>query len=200
MHAKAQIILKKLFQWVKPLITAFIVIALLQVTGLMSSVSSFTQSALLKTGIRNASTKPLKNPESFDYNFTLRTLNGQRIKFEDFKGKVVFLNLWATWCGPCRSEMPTIQSLYEKVGSDDVVFVILSVDYDKDEPKITPYITRNKYTFPVYRPSGSLTSQLDVPGIPTTLIIDKEGKIVRKEVGATNFDTEKFRKFILSLR
>jgi len=192
--------LKTVIQWVKPIITAFIVIALLQVTGLMSSVSSFTQSALLKTGIRNASTKPLRNPEPFDFNFTVRTLDGQRIKFEEFKGKVILLNLWATWCGPCRAEMPTIQRLYQKVDTADVKFVILSVDKDKDEPKITSYLERNKYTFPVYRPSGYLTSQLDVPGIPTTLIIDKEGKIVGKEVGATNFDTEKFRKFLQSLR
>jgi hypothetical protein len=96
--------------------------------------------------------------------------------------------------------MPTIQSLYEKIDSTEIAFVILSVDRDKDEPKIHPYLNKNNYTFPVYRPSGYLTSQLDVPGIPTTLIISKEGTIVRKEVGATNFDTEKFRKFLLSLR
>jgi thiol-disulfide isomerase/thioredoxin len=191
--------LKKVFQWIKPIATAVIILALLQGTGLLSSVSVFTQAALLKTGIRNADAKVMRKPELFDYNFVLRTPTGERINFDQYKGKVVFLNLWATWCGPCRAEMPTIQGLYEKLDTTNVVFVILSVDKDKDEPRIASYLSKYNYTFPVYRPSGYLTTQLDVPGIPTTFIINKEGKIVSKEVGATNFDTAKFRKFLLSL-
>lgn len=189
----------KVLNWLKPILGAAILIAVLQVTGLMSSVSYYTQSAMLKIGIRNASAKPLKNPEDFDYNFTLRNNAGERISFDKYKGKVVFLNVWATWCGPCRMEMPTIQALYEKLDTAGVEFVILSVDRDSDEPKIAKYIKQYSYTFPVFRPSGTLTSQLDVPGIPTTLIINKEGKIVGKEVGATNFDTPKFKKFLMSL-
>ncbi len=191
--------LLRIFNWIKPILGALIVIALLQATGLMGSVSYYAQSALLKTGVRNANAKPLKNPEAFDYNFKLRTASGERVSFEQYKGKVVFLNLWATWCGPCRAEMPTIQTLYEKMDTTGVEFVILSVDRDSDEPKIAKYLNQYQYTFPVYRPSGTLTSQLDVPGIPTTFIINKEGKIIAKEVGATNFDTPKFRKFLLSL-
>lgn len=191
--------LKQILNWIKPVIGALLLIAVLQATGLMSSVSFYAQSALLKTGVRNASTKPLKNPETFDYNFTVRNTAGERIKFERYKGKVVFLNLWATWCGPCRAEMPTIQTLFEKMDSTGVEFVILSVDRDSDEPKIAKYINQYQYSFPVYRPSGMLTPQLDVPGIPTTFIINKEGKIIAKEVGATNFDTPKFRKFLSQL-
>lgn len=191
--------LLKIFNWLKPVLLAFILIALLQVTGLMSSVSYYAQSALLKTGIRNASENSLKKPEPFDYNFTVRNAAGERVSFEQYKGKVVFLNLWATWCGPCRAEMPTIQSLYEKMDTTGVEFVILSIDRDSDEPKIAKYIKQSKYTFPVYRPSGKLTAQLDVPGIPTTFIINKQGMIVSKEVGATDFDTSKFRKFLSEL-
>jgi thiol-disulfide isomerase/thioredoxin len=191
--------LKRILSWLKPILGAFILIALLQVTGLMSSVSYYAQSALLKTGIRNASTKTLKDPENFDFKFAVRTTSGEKIPFERYKGKVIFLNLWATWCGPCRAEMPTIQSLYDKVDTTAVKFVILSLDRDADEPKIAKYISQFNYTFPVYRPSGYLTAQLDIPSIPTTLIINKEGKIVSKEVGATDFDTPKFKKFLLSL-
>lgn len=191
--------LTRILNWIKPFLGAFIILALLQLTGLMGSVSYYAQSALLKTGIRNASVEPDKSPEAFDYNFTVRTSSGERVKFEDYKGKVVFLNMWATWCGPCRAEMPTIQSLYEKIDTTGIQFVILSIDRDGDEPKIAKYLKQYEYTFPVYRPSGTLTSQLDIPSIPTTLIINKEGQIVRKEVGATNFDTPKFRKFLLSL-
>jgi thiol-disulfide isomerase/thioredoxin len=189
----------RILSWIKPIIGAFIVIALLQATGLVSSVSHYTQTALLQSGVLNASAKPLRKQEAFDYNFVLRNTAGERIKFEQYKGKVIFLNIWATWCGPCRREMPTIQSLYEKMDSTGVEFVILSVDRDADEPKIGRYIDQYKFSFPVYRPSGTLTEQLDVPGIPTTFVISKEGKIVSKEVGATNFDTPKFRKFLSEL-
>jgi thiol-disulfide isomerase/thioredoxin len=191
--------LKRILSWLKPVLGALILILLLQVTGLMSSVSFYAQTALLKTGIRNANAKSLKNPEPFDFNFSLRSLDGKRIPFERYKGKVVFLNLWATWCGPCRAEMPTIQSLYETVDTTAVKFVILSIDRDSDEAKVGKYISQSGYTFPVYRPSGYLTSQLNIDYIPTTFIINKEGKIVSKEVGGTNFDTAKFRKFLLSL-
>jgi thiol-disulfide isomerase/thioredoxin len=189
----------RVFNWIKPILGAAIVIALLQATGVMGSVSYYAQSTLLKIGIRNASTKPLKNPETFDYNFTLRNAAGERITFDQYKGKVVFLNVWATWCGPCRAEMPTIQGLYEKMDTTGVEFVILSIDRDSDEPKIAKYINQYKYTLPVYRPSGTLSEQVDTQYIPMTLIINKEGKIVNKEVGATNFDTPKFRKYLLSL-
>ncbi|MEI9920100.1 MAG: TlpA disulfide reductase family protein [Bacteroidota bacterium] len=189
----------QILSWLKPLLGAFILITLLQVTGLMGSVSSYAQSALLKTGVRNAKAKTLKNAETFDFNFTIRDLNGKRVPFEKYKGKVIFLNLWATWCGPCRGEMPTIQSLYEKVDTSAVKFVILSIDRDSDEAKVGKFVSQYNYTLPIYRPSGYLTKQLDVDYIPTTLIISKEGKIVSKEIGGTNFDTAKFRKYLLSL-
>jgi thiol-disulfide isomerase/thioredoxin len=191
--------LKNILEWLKPLATAIIILALLQLTGLLSSVSTLTQAALLKTGLRNADVEVMRKSEAFDYNFVVRNKAGERVKFDQYKGKVIFLNLWATWCGPCRAEMPTIQTLYQKMDTTDVVFVILSIDRDQDEPKIASYLNKYKYTFPVFRPSGQLTSQLDIPSIPTTFIINKKGMVVSKEVGATNFDTARFRKFLLSL-
>lgn len=192
-------ILARILQWLKPFLVAFILVAVLKVTGLLGGVQVFAQTALLHTGVMNADGETVKEPEVFDYNFTVRNTAGERIKFDQYKGKVIFLNVWATWCGPCRAEMPTIQKLYEKMDSTNVVFVILSIDRDRDEAKVGSYIDKYKYTFPVYRPSGTLTEQLNVPYIPTTLIINKEGKIVSKEVGGTNFDTAKFRKFLLGL-
>jgi thiol-disulfide isomerase/thioredoxin len=189
----------RILNWLKPIIGAVVIIALLQATGLLSSVSVFTQTALLKVGVRDASSSEMKKPEPFDFGFTIKNSAGEKFNFEQFKGKVVFLNLWATWCGPCRAEMPTIQALYNKMDSSKVVFVMLSIDRDSDQPKIRNYINKYKYTFPVYQPSGPLTSQLDVPSIPTTFVINKEGKIVSKEVGTTNFDTSRFRKFLTAL-
>lgn len=132
----------------------------------------------------------------FNYAFTIKDLEGNIKSFDDYKNKVIFLNLWATWCGPCRAEMPSIQKLYNKTQSDDMVFIMLSIDREEDEAKVKNYIKRNNFSFPVVMPAGNLTAQLDVPSIPTTFIIDKEGKIIYQKVGSTNYDTEKFRKML----
>ena len=168
----------------------------MQVTGLMGTVSFFTQSAALHTGLLNADTDELAAPEKFDYNFAVKDLAGNKINFEKFKGKVIFINLWATWCGPCRAEMADIQNLYSKIKNDKIVFVMLSIDEDKNKTKVESYIRNKAFTFPVFMPSGYLSEQLNVPSIPTTFVISKDGKIIMKEVGTKNYNTDKFKKFL----
>jgi thiol-disulfide isomerase/thioredoxin len=131
-------------------------------------------------------------PKSFDYSFTIKDLSNKKISFEQFRGKVVFINLWATWCGPCRAEMPTIETLYRKVQHNDIQFIMLSVDEDADQHKVRRFIEKNNYSFPVYMPSGNLPPLLQVPSIPTTFIVDKRGNIVRKKVGMNDFSTTEY--------
>jgi thiol-disulfide isomerase/thioredoxin len=154
----------------------------------------------MKTGIMDASPgNDSGAAEVFDYNFQIKTLTGEAIDFNQFKGKVVFVNLWATWCGPCRFEMPSIQELYNGVDKDKIQFVMLSLDRNEDLPKIVKYVEKNKFTFPVFQPKGFLPSAFDVPSIPTTFIIDKNGKVVSKKVGTTNFNTKKFKNYLEGL-
>ncbi|MBI3481728.1 MAG: TlpA family protein disulfide reductase [Bacteroidetes bacterium] len=112
---------------------------------------------------------------------------------------MVFLNLWATWCGPCRSEMPSIQKLYEGVDKEKISFVILSLDDERLSKKVKSFVERSGFTFPTYTNTGHLTEQLQVPSIPTTFVIDQEGYIALKEVGMRNYNTPKFKKFIEQL-
>jgi thiol-disulfide isomerase/thioredoxin len=189
----------KVFNFLKPILTVAVIFILLQVTGLIGGVSYVTQSAAMKTGLLDADASNTEDPIPFDFNFSVKDLQGSKIPFDQFKGKVIFLNLWATWCGPCRAEMPTIQKLYNEVPNDKIVFVMLSLDKDQDKDKIVQYIKSKSFSFPVYQPSGYLTEQMNVPSIPTTFVISKEGKIVSMEVGTTNFNTSKFKKFITGL-
>jgi thiol-disulfide isomerase/thioredoxin len=179
-------------------LTFVILLVVLNYTGLIGSISSATQSAFLKTGLLDAELDDTKS-EIFNYNFTIKDLSGKRFSFEQYKGKVVFINLWATWCGPCRAEMAGIQKLYESVAADSISFIMLSLDRDADQEKVVKYVNTKGFSFPVYLPSGRLTEQLSVPSIPTTFVIGKDGKIVAKEVGTTNFNTDKFRKFLRQL-
>ncbi len=186
----------RFIEFVKPVIGTLIVIGLLQATGFMGTVSFFTQTAALHSGLLNAGYEERKNPQDFDYNFTIKDLAGNKINFEQFKGKVIFLNLWATWCGPCRAEMADIQKLYSRIDNDKITFVMLSIDEDKNKAKVDSYIHNKSFTFPVFMPSGYLSEQLNVPSIPTTFIISKDGKIILKEVGTKNYNTDKFKKFL----
>jgi len=189
--------MNKIIEYLKPWAGAVIIVVVLHFTGLLSSISFLAQSAILKTGLMNASAEVVEEDISFNYNFQIKDLDGNRLDFQQFKNKVVFLNLWATWCGPCRAEMPTIQKLYNKLGDNpNIVFVMLSIDKDKDLPKVIRYLKDKNYTFNGYMPSGYLTEQLNVPSIPTTFVISKEGKILTKEVGTTNFNTNRFYNFL----
>lgn len=154
--------------------------------------------AVYISGFNRKSSPDLKD-KSFDYAFTIKDLDGNKVSFEEYKGKVVFLNLWATWCGPCRAEMPSIQKLYNKTQSDNIAFVMLSLDQEGDQKKVANYVKRNNFTFPIAMPSGRITKQLDVPSIPTTFIIDKTGKIVYQKIGTADYDTEKYSKMLLEL-
>ena len=191
--------MNKVINFLKPWAGAVLIVMILQFTGLLSHISFYAQSAVLKTGLMNAGTAIAPDAKNFDYDFSLKDLQGNKVDFNQFKGKVIFLNLWATWCGPCKAEMPTIQKLYDKVSANsNIVFVMLSIDRDKDHGKVVKYLQDKKFSFPGYMPSGYLSEQLNVPSIPTTFIISKEGKIISKEVGTTNFDTPKFEKFLTS--
>lgn len=191
--------MKKVFSFLQPFVITLIIIVLLQVTGQWSNVSSATQKIALKTGALNADADFKKPSGEFDYQFNLIDLDGNAKSGADLKGKVVFLNLWATWCGPCKAEMPGIHSLYQKMKDQPIEFVMLSVDRPSTQNKVVSYLKNNEYTFPVYMLSGQVPEILQVPSIPTTYIIDKNGKIVSTEVGAKNYDTNKMVKALTEL-
>lgn len=191
--------LKRAWVFLKPWIGSIALILLLHYTGLLSGISYVTGRALMYTGIMDASAREPAVLRKFDYGFNIRDLNGNIRSANDFRNKTLFLNIWATWCAPCRMEMPSIQSLYNQIDTTQIVFIMLSVDKPGDLDKVKTYIREKEFTFPVYTPSGSLPSLLQVNSIPTTLVIAPDGRVVSSETGATNYDTGKFKKFLNSL-
>ncbi len=175
------------------------VVIVLRYTGILAGISYVTGSLLLKTGAMNASIEEPLVEKSFNYNFKIKDLNGTVINFKDFKGKTVFLNVWATWCGPCRVEMPSIQKLYDKVDKEKIAFVMLAVDKRSDFEKVVNFVKEREFSFPVYVPHEYLPDQLMVRTIPTTFVINSDGKIAAQETGTANYDTEEFKSFLEGL-
>lgn len=173
---------------------------LLKVTGLGNGISYLTQSALLKAGVMDIEPQSDDAKEqAFSYDFTVKDLEGKKLDMKDLKGKVIFLNLWATWCGPCRVEMPSIQNLYNSMDKEKVAFVMLSLDDEGDKAKISQFINGKNFTFPVYQPATPLPKQLRVTTIPTTFIVSPDGTIKSKKVGMANYDTQEMREFLKGL-
>ncbi|WP_439882298.1 TlpA disulfide reductase family protein [Pontibacter sp. MBLB2868] len=186
------------------------IFGVLYLTGLHTEVIGQVQRLLLATGIKNAdlpddlhTSKAVEMTETASFNtntmagagFKMQTLDGQTVNFESLKGKVVFMNMWATWCPPCIAEMPNIQKLYDKVGSDKIAFVMLSVDEGGQE-KVKKFIDKKGFTFPVYMPVGQLPQEFYSNAIPTTFIISPEGKIVAKQEGMADYDNQEVRDFL----
>jgi len=120
-------------------------------------------------------------------NFCLDDLNGQKVELKQFKGKVVFLNFWATWCGPCKEEMPSIESLWQRFKGQDFILLSISVDYEGAKP-VREYIEKERYTFRILvDPQYQILDLYEVKAIPTTLIIDKKGQILAVATGPKNW-------------
>ncbi|HAK89840.1 MAG TPA: hypothetical protein DHV16_01700 [Nitrospiraceae bacterium] len=115
--------------------------------------------------------------------FTLKDINGNPVSLSSFKGKVVLLNFWATWCPPCKAEMPSMNRLQEKFKNRGFVIIAVSTDGRIDEPK--DFITKNPVSFIVLHDSKLKVSRnlYKVFMMPTTFLIDKRGIIVEKYFG-----------------
>jgi peroxiredoxin len=115
--------------------------------------------------------------------YCLEGLKGEKVQLKNFKGKVVFLNFWATWCGPCKEEMPSMNALHQQFKDKGFVFLTISVDYEGKE-RVTKFMEKHRYDFKVLLdPSGKTLSLFEINRIPATIIIDKEGRIIGKVIG-----------------
>ncbi len=139
-----------------------------------------------------------KDEKIMSIDFTLYDQNGKEHKLSDYKGKTVFLNFWATWCPPCKAEMPYIEQLYKEYNKNNKDVVILGVaspnlDREGSKEDIIEFLQQEKYTFPVVMDNnGELAYQYGISAYPTTFIIDKEGYITQYVPGAMDKQTMKY--------
>ncbi len=138
--------------------------------------------------------KNIQKLNALDYNWQLSDSKGKVVNFSEFKGKVIFLNFWATWCGPCLGEMPEIQKLYDKFKADSNIQFLL-VTNEKTQI-ISNFIKKKKYSFPVFTALQNPPKKFFTRSIPTSFLIDKKGNILIHKVGAAKWSGNKMVKII----
>ncbi|WP_456443157.1 TlpA family protein disulfide reductase [Caldithrix abyssi] len=160
-----------------------IFVAILMLNG--ANNSSNAESSMTDVPSQSVAQQDEQYPEAPA--FTLNDLNGKEVSLSDFKGKVVFVNFWATWCPPCRKEIPAFIELIDKYGDDG--FVILGVAVDPREfqnvDKVKPFAKEMGINYPVvYDTKGVSQLYGGIRSIPTTFVINREGKVVGRIVGS----------------
>lgn len=119
--------------------------------------------------------------------FTVKTLEGADTSLASVAGKVVLLNFWATWCPPCRTEMPSIQVLDDKLKGS--AFAVFAISVAEKPVTVTEFLKANPYSYPMYLDeSGAASAPFAGQGIPTTFILDKQGRAIAGMVGARSYD------------
>jgi len=154
--------------------------------------------------INNSKSEPAHGPYPPDYNpvtqsvenplqnktapnFDLPTTNGKNLKLSDFRGKVVLLDFWATWCPPCRRGIPDLVSLKNEYKAKGLEIIGISLDQDNTIANVVPFIKQYKVNYPVvYGDMSIIQNYGGIQSIPTSFIINKEGKIVKSYIGLTD--------------
>lgn len=133
--------------------------------------------------------------------FSLRTLTGERVKLSDYKGKVVLLSFWATWCAPCKQELPVLQALMDKHGKDGVQVLAVNIDDPKTVAEVRRFIADRKLTMPIPLDSDSkvLGSYNPRIALPFLQVIDPEGRRAYQHTGFTSGAEATLQTEVLSL-
>jgi len=174
------------------LLAAFGVVML---TDLRPVVLSTVQRGLLSTGLwrpRLPARPPGQaSPAAYPHPLALYTLDGRPTTLQRYQGKVVLVNLWASWCPPCLAEMPGLQALYQKVDTAKVAFVLISLDENPNRARTL--LKRRGYILPVFFPAAPLPAPFNTATIPTTIILTPDGRVADRHEGMADYDTPEFK-------
>ena len=157
------------------------------------AAKSWLLKQVVATGLLKADIDKAKPGKIFQDagNFSFTDATGKSSDLAELKGKVVLINFWASWCPPCRAEMPDLEALYQKL-KDDNRIVFLFMNEDEDRNKAIEYLKKNHPTIPLLYATGSVSTEIFSGSLPTTLVINKEQKIVLKKEGIAGYNTEHF--------
>lgn len=199
-----------MIKFIKSNIGTLVVLTFAALIAFNPTVKGMVLRQLVKTGLFNPDVEHSKPAEASGSDMagsapaiaapsvTFSTSAGETIDIAKSKGKVVFVNFWATWCPPCIAEMPSINALRNKFKDNkDMVFVM--ADVDNKLKRSEAFMKKNKYDLPVYEPVTAIPEQIFRGSIPTTLIVDKNGNIVFLHEGMADYNSKAMQSFLTKL-
>ena len=175
------------------------------VTGSLSAVYIFNLKDSFTTVVERSGDPDLPRDTSASayremWEWSLRDPSGKVVRLAEFRGKVVVIHLWATWCGPCVKELPEIQSLYDSLRNDGIIFLVVSRE---DDFLVEGFLRHEPYTFPAYSTTEREPDVFQTDGawgaIPSTIVLDRSGVIRLKQAGSAVWTEPKTLRFFRSL-
>lgn len=127
-----------------------------------------------------------------DYDWTIRPLDGEPVALDAFRGDVLFINLWASWCTPCIREMETIERLHERLADTDVRFLIVAAEKER---AVRRHLRRHSHDLPIYLEADPIPPAFGLRGLPTSWIVDREGRILVLQHGEAAWNTDEVERF-----
>lgn len=191
--------MEKLTIWLKKNWSTAILFAVFVVLLVSPDAKAWFMRQIISTGIMNSKVEEkapkakseLPTAKVAPENFIVTGQDGKTISTADLKGKVVFMNFWASWCPPCRAEFPSIQKFYDRYGSNPNV-VFLTVNLDEDPALGKAYLQKQNYTLPFLVPAGNIPPAYFGGSLPTTVVLDKTGEIRLHHAGMADYSKNSF--------
>lgn len=192
----------------KKRIWSYVIWAILFVIVLLPSSRIFLQQQLMKLGLFKPKLEKVEGPATVSSEVSTPVSASQAKSFinedgkvfdvDSLKGKVLFINFWATWCPPCKAEMPSIQKLYDKFkGNDKVEFLLVEIENDIEGAN--KFLKQENLTLPIVYPNSRIPEEWLSGAIPTTVFIDKNGVLVSREEGMRDYSAKSVEDYIQNL-
>lgn len=188
--------MEKSLLWIRKNWSTAIMIAVLILLWVNPDAKAWVMRQMISTGLFNSKIEEKTEKSSLvPPNFSVRNENGEITETSQLRGKVIFINFWASWCPPCRAEFPSVQKLYDRYRSnEDMVF--LTVNLDDEIILGKKYLQKEKFSIPFLVPDSSIPKELYNGSIPATTILDKTGKIRMHHSGMADYSKASFYKEI----
>lgn len=190
--------MEKFKMWLKKNWSTTLLVTIFVILLVSPDAKAWMMRQIISTGILNSKIEDKNIKKTVNENnsviaesFSVREQSGKLINVSELKGKVVFINFWASWCPPCRAEFPSIQKFYEKYkGNNEIVF--LTVNLDEDPAKGQLYLEKEQFTIPFLIPNGDIPTEYFNGSLPTTVVLDKTGKIRMHHSGMADYSKDSF--------
>ncbi|WP_394666778.1 TlpA family protein disulfide reductase [uncultured Chryseobacterium sp.] len=178
--------------WIRKNWSTVIMIAVLILLWVNPDAKAWVMRQMISTGLFNSKIEEKTEESSLiPPNFSVRNENGEITETSQLRGKVIFINFWASWCPPCRAEFPSVQKLYDRYRSnEDMVFLTVNLDDEMILGK--NYLQKEKFTIPFLVPNSSIPKELYSGSIPATIVLDKIGKIRMHHSGMADYSKASF--------